>query len=56
MAKVLCVLYDDPVDGYPTSYPRDDIPALDHYPGGQTLPSPQAIDFRPGEHVCRDVR
>ena len=49
MAKVLCVLYDDPVDGYPTSYARDDIPALDHYPGGQTLPSPQAIDFRPGE-------
>ncbi len=49
MAKVLCVLYDDPVDGYPTSYARDDIPVLDHYPGGQTLPSPQAIDFRPGE-------
>jgi hypothetical protein len=20
MAKVLCVLYDDPVDGYPASY------------------------------------
>ena len=49
MAKVLCVLYDDPVDGYPKSYARDDIPTLDHYPGGQTLPSPQAIDFRPGE-------
>src|SRR3990170_8203624 len=49
MAKVLCVLYDDPVDGYPTSYPRDDIPVLARYPGGQTLPSPQAIDFRPGE-------
>ena len=26
MAKVLCVLYDDPVDGYPKSYPRDDLP------------------------------
>ena len=25
MAKVLCVLYDDPVDGYPTSYARDNI-------------------------------
>ena len=49
MTKVLCVLYDDPVEGYPTSYARDDIPVLDHYPGGQTLPSPQAIDFRPGE-------
>jgi formate dehydrogenase len=43
------VLYDDPVDGYPTSYARDDIPALSRYPGGQTLPSPQAINFRPGQ-------
>ena len=49
MAKILCVLYDDPVGGYPTSYARDDIPALDHYPGGQTLPTPGAIDFAPGE-------
>lgn len=49
MAKILCVLYDDPVDGYPTSYARDDIPTLDHYPGGQTLPTPGAIDFVPGE-------
>ncbi len=49
MAKILCVLYDDPVGGYPTSYARDDIPTLDHYPGGQTLPTPDAIDFRPGE-------
>ena len=24
MAKVLCVLYDDPVDGYPPAYARDD--------------------------------
>ena len=49
MANVLCVLYDDPVDGYPTSYARDDVPSLDRYPGGQTLPTPGAIDFRPGE-------
>jgi formate dehydrogenase len=48
MAKVLCVLYDDPVDGYPRSYARDDLPKLTHYPGGQTLPTPKAIDFRPG--------
>ena len=48
MAKVLCVLYDDPVDGYPTSYARDGVPALDHYPGGQTLPTPSGIDFTPG--------
>ena len=48
MAKVLCVLYADPVDGYPTSYPRDDLPKLDRYPDGQTLPSPRGIDFKPG--------
>jgi formate dehydrogenase len=49
MAKVLCVLYDDPVDGYPKSYARDDIPKLERYPDGQTLPTPSAIDFKPGE-------
>ncbi len=49
MAKVLCVLYDDPVDGYPKSYARDDIPRLERYPDGQTLPTPKAIDFKPGE-------
>jgi len=48
MAKVLCVLYDDPVDGYPTGYPRDGLPTLDHYPDGQTLPTPSAVDFTPG--------
>jgi formate dehydrogenase len=48
MAKVLCVLYDDPIDGYPPAYARDDLPHLDGYPGGQTLPSPSAIDFQPG--------
>ena len=49
MAKVLCVLYDDPVDGYPRSYARDSVPTLDHYPGGQTVPSPHAVDFTPGQ-------
>ncbi|HEY8033890.1 MAG TPA: NAD-dependent formate dehydrogenase, partial [Methylocella sp.] len=48
MAKVVCVLYDDPVDGYPKSYPRDDLPKIDRYPDGQTLPTPKAIDFKPG--------
>ena len=48
MAKVLCVLYDDPVDGYPSSYARDDIPRIDSYHGGQTTPTPEAIDFVPG--------
>ena len=49
MAKVVCVLYDDPVGGLPKTYARDDIPKLDHYPNGQTLPTPKAIDFSPGE-------
>jgi formate dehydrogenase len=49
MAKVLCVLYDDPVDGYPKSYARDDIPQITSYPGGQTAPTPHSIDFIPGE-------
>jgi len=49
MAKVLCVLYDDPVDGYPKNYARDDIPKIDHYPDGQTTPTPTAIDFKPGQ-------
>src|SRR5271170_261590 len=48
MAKIVCVLYDDPVDGYPTAYARDGLPKFDRYPGGQTLPSPKAIDFQPG--------
>jgi formate dehydrogenase len=48
MAKVLCVLYDDPVDGYPKSYPRDGLPKLERYPDGQALPTPNAIDFKPG--------
>lgn len=49
MAKVLAVLYDDPVGGYPKTYARDDIPKIDHYPGGQTAPTPKAIDFKPGQ-------
>jgi len=38
------VLYDDPVDGYPTSYARDTLPKIDGYPDGQRLPRPKAID------------
>lgn len=48
MAKVVCVLYDDPVDGYPKSYARDDLPKIEGYPDGQKLPTPKAIDFKPG--------
>jgi formate dehydrogenase len=49
MAKVLCVLYDDPIDGYPPKYARDGIPQIESYPDGQSTPTPQAIDFTPGE-------
>jgi len=49
MAKVLCVLYDDPVSGYPESYARDSVPTITSYPGGQATPSPSGIDFTPGE-------
>src|SRR5580693_10327193 len=54
MAKVLCVLYDDPVDDYPTSYARGDIPTITTYPGGQTTPTPSGIDFSPG-HLLGSV-
>src|SRR5688572_5889596 len=49
MAKVLCVLYDDPVSGYPPEYARDGIPTIKQYPGGFSTPTPKAIDFTPGD-------
>ena len=49
--KVLCVLYPDPVAGYPTSYARDALPEIEQYPNGQTLPTPQALGFSPGQLV-----
>ena len=49
MATVLCVLYDDPVDGFPTSYARDDIPTIERYHDGQTTPTPSQIDFDGGQ-------
>jgi len=51
MATVLCVLYDDPVDGYPPSYARDDVPMIERYNDGQTTPTPSALGFTPGELV-----
>jgi formate dehydrogenase len=48
MTTVLCVLYDDPVDGYPPAYARDDIPRIERYFDGQTTPTPERIDFTPG--------
>jgi formate dehydrogenase len=48
VANVLCVLYDDPVSGYPPAYARDEVPRITRYPGGQSAPTPEAIDFEPG--------
>ncbi|QXE33982.1 NAD-dependent formate dehydrogenase [Streptomyces sp. GMY02] len=48
MSKIVCVLYDDPVDGYPPTYARNSIPEIKRYPGGQTVPTPHDIDFVPG--------
>ena len=47
--NILCVLYDDPINGMPSSYPRDQLPKIGCYPDGQSLPTPEAIDFSPGE-------
>jgi formate dehydrogenase len=49
VASVLCVLYDDPVTGYPPSYSRDEIPNIERYYDGQTTPTPEGIDFTPGD-------
>jgi len=48
MATVLCVLYDDPKGGYPTSYPLPEIPRIERYPDGQSVPNPKGVDFKPG--------
>lgn len=47
--KIIAVLYDDPVEGYPKTYARDSIPKIEHYPNGQTVPTPKKIDFMPGQ-------
>jgi formate dehydrogenase len=49
VAKVLCVLYDDPAAGHPVEYARDNIPRIQLYPDGQTMPSPSSVDFTSGE-------
>ena len=33
----------------PSSYARDDLPKIEKYPDGMTLPTPKTIDFNPGE-------
>ena len=47
--KILCILYDDPKDGMPKSYPVKDLPKLQNYPDGMSLPTPKGRDFIPGE-------
>ena len=47
--KILCILYDDPISGMPKNYPLEDLPKIDKYPDGMTLPSPKGRDFNPGE-------
>ena len=47
--KILCILYDDPKGGMPSSYPVEQLPKIEKYPDGQTLPTPKAVDFNPGE-------
>ena len=47
--KILCILYDDPKNGMPKSYALDNLPKIDKYPDGMTLPSPNGRDFNEGE-------
>jgi len=49
MTNIICVLYNDPVSGYPPFYARDSVPTIEQYHGGQNTPSPKGIDFTPGE-------
>ena len=49
--KILCVLYDDPKNGMPKSYPLESLPKLDKYRDGMTLPSPKGRDFNPGDFL-----
>ena len=47
--KILCVLYDDPKGVMPKSYPLSDLPKLEKYPDGMSLPTPKGRDFTPGQ-------
>ena len=48
VGHVLCVLYDDPVDGYPPAYARDDIPEIERYPTARRRRRPRRSTSRPG--------
>ena len=47
--KILCILYDDPKGGMPKSYALSELPKIDKYPDGMTLPSPKGRDYTPGQ-------
>ena len=47
--KVLCIIYDDPKGGMPKSYPLSQLPKIEKYPDGMTLPSPKGRDYTPGQ-------
>jgi formate dehydrogenase len=49
MGNVVCVLYGDPVAGYPPAYAREEVPRIERYHDGQSAPAPEAIGFEPGE-------
>ena len=49
MANVLCVLYDDPVDGYPPTYARDEHPARSSAtPTARRTPTPAGARLHAG--------
>ena len=57
MAKVLCVLYDDPVDGLPEVLrARRPAEASSAIPTARPRPTPKAIDFKPGELAGQRLR
>ena len=45
MAKIVCVLYSDPVGGYPPKYFPDSMPSLQRYPDDESLPTLGALDL-----------
>ncbi len=49
MAKVLCVLYEHPVSGYPKTYARETIPTISVPGRPNDADARRASDFVPGE-------
>jgi len=55
MAKIVCVLYDDPITGYPKSYARDDLPIWSAIPMGRPCRRRKASTSSPAPYwaACR---